>query len=325
MKFNNFSLILKSLSVFTLAFGLVNCKSDKIAVEEVYDFSKTFPVVVVTPVVITPPAATTYTAGSITVSAAFTALATSTTPPVELLNASAKISPTLISAATATLTPAVLADIKAGKPLSAAVQKALNDLLKTGELNAFLPTKTLPSVDGKPVGGRIGLISGKTNVFNDNTQMFSTANACNDEILKSYNVAKKILDDGLAADIVKINAAYDTNIKLADVSAEKAAALKRRDDKRIELNVVKDNALKSTDLSIVATALAIYQANYDANDQVYDAEIIGLDAKAKSITDKANVAKQTDTKKATDDYNAKLTPITTLYNVENNKCHNQGG
>lgn len=325
MKSNNFSLILKSLLVFTLAFGLVNCKSDKIAVEEVYDFSKTFPVVVVTPVVITPPAATTYTPGSITVSAAFTELATSATPPVELLNATAKINPTLIIAATATLTPAVLADIKVGKPLSAAVQKALNDILKTGELNAFLPTKTLPSVDGKPVGGRIGLISGKTDVFIGNTQMFSMANACNDAILKSFNDAKKILDDGLAADIVKINAAYDTNIKPADVTAEKAAALKRRDDKRLELNVVKENALKSTDLTIVVTALAIYQANYDANDQVYDAEIIGLDAKAKSITDKANVAKQTDTKKATDDYNAKLTPIKTLFDVENNKCHNQGG
>ena len=71
--------------------------------------------------------------------------------------------------------------------------------------------------------------------------------------------------------------------------------------------------------------MAIYQANYEANDQVYDAEIIGLDAKAKSITDNANAVKQTDTKKATDDYNAKLAPIKTLFDVENNKCHNQGG
>lgn len=328
MKSTKFSFFRKTFLVFTLAFGLINCKSDKIEVEEVFDFSKTFTGVVVTPVTITQPAATTYIPGSITVPATFTTLATTAaagnTPPADLVTTAAKISPTLESAASALLTPAVLADIIAGKPVSAAVQKALDDILKTGELNAYLPTKTLPSIDGKVISGRVAGSSGKINSLSGGTEMFSTANACNDAIKKSFDDAKKILDDGLAAEIAKVKAAYDENIKPAVVTTEKQNALKRRDDQLVILNKYLSDGIK-LGAKYIPVVVAIYWSYYNLNEEVYANEIKGLDAKAKAITDKANAARDADTKKAEDDYKAKLLAITIVFDKENTNCHNQGG
>lgn len=323
-----FSFFRKTCLVSALAIGLVNCKSDKVEVEEVFDFSKTFPTVSVTPVTITPPAPTTYTAGSLTVPAAFTALAsssaTSNTPPAELVASASKISPSLESAATAALTPAVLADITAGKPVSADVQKVLSDLIKTGEFNAFLPTKTLPAVDGKVVNGRAAASAGKVGSISGGTEAFSTANACNDAIKKAFDDAKKILDDGLAAETAKIKAAYDENIKAAVVTTEKQNALKRRDDQLAIINKFLSDGLKLGS-KYTPIIVAIYYEFFKANEEVYNNEVKGLDAKAKTITDKAAAVRDADTKKATDDYNAKLAPIKVTFDKENNNCHNQGG
>jgi len=326
MKLYNFSLISKCLFAFTLAFSLVNCKSDKIKVEEDYDFTKTFPVVAVTPVVITPPAATTYTPGTITVPAAFTALTTSTTPPAELVATSAKINPTLISAASNALTPAALADLKAGKPVPAAVQKALSDILQTGALNAFLPTKTLPAVDGKPVGGRIGVISGNLNNISGNTEMFSIANACNDALLKVFNDSKQKLDDVKAAKLKQITDAYNSNILPANVATQKADALKRRDDQLAYLATFYKNYIDGKDPKDLLTIiyLSLYAGYNQANEDVYTNEIKGLDARASAITGKAKTSQDADNKTVNAEYDANLKALTTIFDKENINCHSQG-
>lgn len=325
---NKFSFFRKTFLVSALAIGLVNCKSDKVEVEEVFDFSKTFPDVAVTPVTITKPAATTYTPASLTVPAAFTALAassgTSNTPPAELVASASKISPSLESAASAALTPAVLADITAGKPVSADVQKVLSDLIKSGELNAFLPTKTPASVDGKVVNGRAAGSSGKVGTISGGTEVFSTANACNDAIKKAFDDAKKILDDGLAAETAKIKAAYDENIKAAVVTVEKQNALKRRDDQLVIINKFLNDGLKLGS-KYTPIIVAIYMDYFNANEEVYNNEIKGLDAKAKAISDKAVAVRDADNKKVTDEYNTKLSPIKAIFDKENSNCHNQGG
>lgn len=322
-----FSSIRKTFLVSALALGLVNCKSDKVEVEEVFDFSKTFTGAVVTPITVTKPAPTTYTPGSLTVPAAFTALATSATsgtPPAELTATASKISPALESAATAALTPAVLADLAAGKAVSADVQKVLGDVVKAADLSAFLPTKVAPAVDGKAISGRIAGSSGKINTISGGTEAFSTANACDDAIKKAFDDAIKVLDDGLAAELAKVKAAYDENIKAAVVTTEKQNALKRRDDQLVIINKFLADGLK-LGAKFTPIIVAIYYEFYKANEEVYNNEIKGLDAKAKAITDKANAARDTDTKKATDDHKTKIDDLKKIFDKEKEKCHNQGG
>ena len=328
MKSIKFSFFIKYSVVFTLAFVLVNCKSNKVDVVEVPDFTKTFTGVTVTPVTITQPAPTTYTPPALVVPATLTTLAasaTTTTPPPALTASVAKIDTTITKAAAAVITPTVIADIKAGKAVPANVEKALSDIIKTGALDGFFPKITPPTVDGTPINGRIAGASGSIDVIRGGTEMFSTANACNDAIKKAFDDAKKILDDALAAESTKITAAYTENIKAAALTTERQEALKFRNDQLAFLSQILDNALKNFPSFMAPAIVALYVENVKIVESFYSLAIKALDAKAKAITDKAAAARNADTKKVTDEYNAKLAAAQKVYDAENIKCHNQGG
>jgi len=303
------------------------------------DFSQTFKNVAVTPITVTSPAATTYTAGSVstppTVAAAAAALTLGNTTP-ELQAAASKVD-TNAAKSIATGVTSALADIKAGKALPAALATNVKTLIASGAANAFLATLTKPTVDGKAIGGRTGGNPG-SNVAKPEVEMASIANACNDAIKLAFDNAKKGLDDGKAAEIAKIKAAYDNNIKAADVAADKATALTlKTQNLAVALSLFNtaydglNAALTAKKITqsqyniFVAIMISIYQDTVNNYEALYSATIAALDAKAKAITDKAKAASDADTKKVTDEYNTQLAAITKTYTDENIKCHNQGG
>jgi hypothetical protein len=163
-------------------------------------------------------------------------------------------------------------------------------------------------------------------------------NACNDKIKEAFDAAKKILDDGRAAELAKIKAAYDENIKAAVVTADKDAALKKKNDalasnlaflnatlSGISQALVKKTITAEQNALFTAIVLGIFK---DANDKVealYKAEVAAADAKSKAITDKAKAASDADTKIVDNEYKTKLDAITKIFDTENAKCHNQGG
>jgi hypothetical protein len=340
MKSIKFTFFGKAFMLAFLMFGLVNCNKDKVEEEVIPDFSKTFAGVAVTPITVTKPAATTVTPGSITtppaVAATAAALAAGTVP-ADLSAAASKVPEATATAISTGLTPAVLADIQAGKAIPTALANSLADLIKSGAANAFLSTITLPSVDGKPVGGRLAA-PGTSNTVKAEQEMLSTMNACNDKIKEAYDAAKKILDDGKVAEYAKIKAAYDENIKAGVVTADKDAALKKKNDALasnlaflnatltgISQALVKKTITAEQNVLFTAIVLGIFK---DANDKVealYKAEVAAADAKSKAITDKAKAASDSDTKKVNDEYQTKLDALIKTYSDENNKCHNQGG
>jgi hypothetical protein len=340
MKSIKFTFLGKAVMLAFLSFGLVNCDKDAVEVEETPDFSSTFKGVAVKPITVTKPASTTFTPGSITtapgLSPTVTALAAGTVS-ADLTAAAGKVPSATASAIADRLTPALLADIKAGKSIPTSLATSLSDLIKSGAANAFLSTITLPKVNDKSVGGRFAA-PGSTNTVKAEQDMFSTMNACNDAVKKAFDDAKKILDDAKTAETAKITAAYNENIKAAVVTADKDAALKKRNDALAAnlafLNLALTNLSSALDKKIITPAqnalftaimLSVFK---DANDKVntlYKAEVDALDVKADDIEKKAKTARNTDLLKLDDDYDGKLFGITLLFNTENEKCHNQGG
>jgi hypothetical protein len=340
MKSIKFTFLGKAVMLAFLSFGLVNCDKDKVEEEVVPDFSTTFKGVTLKPVTVAKPAATTYVAGSITtppaVAATATALAAGTIS-ADLSAAASKVPSPIANAIAPLLTPDVLADIKAGKALPTALAGRISDLIKSGAVNAFLSTITLPKLNDKPVGSRFAA-PGSTNTVKAEQEMYSTMNACNDAVKKAFDDTKKTLDDARTAGLAQILAAYDQNIKAAVVTAEKAAALKKRND-TFASNLAFFNqaltglasALNKKTITPVQNALftailvSILKDADDKADALYDNELRGLNEKATDIIEKAQRARDKSADDVKSDYEAKLFGITTIFKTENEKCHNQGG
>jgi hypothetical protein len=336
MKSIKFTFLGKAFMLAFLSFGLVNCDKDKVEVEETPDFSTTFKGVAIKPITVSKPATTTYVAGSITtppaVASTIAALKAGTISPA-LASAMSKVPDATSKAIFSLLTPSVLADLKAGKPMPTAIALRLNGIIESGAINAFRSTVTLPKLNDKPIGNRFAA-PGSTNTVKAEQEMFSTMNACNDALKKEFDAAKKILDDGKAVELAKVKAAYDQNIKAADVTKEKEDALKRRNSASdVNQKSFDEISLYLRELDLpddqftdaYVTIVAIYYQLEEQIDILYSKEIDGLNEKAKDITKKVENARDRDTDKINSDYDGNLSGITFVFKSKNEECHNQGG
>lgn len=340
MKSIKFTFLGKAFMLAFLSFGLVNCDKDKVEEEVVPDFSSTFKNVAIKPITVSKPATTTYVAGSIvippTVAAVNTDLAAGKIPTT-LETAGSKIPDAITKAVNNLLTPAVLADIKAGKGIPSSISGRLDAAINAGAFNAFRPTIILPKLNDKPVGNRFAA-PGSTNTVKAEQEMFSTMNACNDAVKKAFDAAKKILDDGKAAEIAKIITAYEAYIKTADVTKEKADALSRKNASIAAYNTALNIQLASMDnlrksklynedqiQQGIAGLIGIFRIVSSYSEELYLAELKALDARSEDIEKKGKDARDKDIDKLNGDYDLNLGGISLVYKNENEKCHNQGG
>ncbi|QKZ15441.1 hypothetical protein [Spirosoma sp. KUDC1026] len=106
----------------------------------------------------------------------------------------------------AAFTPTLMSSLATGGKLPDNLQKEVASLASNPALQAYLPTFTLPQVNGKTVGARIGAPVKPVVVTMDQ----ESADACRAAATAAFNAAKARLDAQLSAQTGPVTNAYNT-------------------------------------------------------------------------------------------------------------------
>lgn len=212
-----------SLFVFGLALTLLmyNCKKSD-PLEPDADLVEDLNKIEVAPVTIVAPTPVTSTPSSVTASAktaevanAIGSIATSGVVPASVKTSAAEVSgalsPTEVSAM-ATVTPATLAAVAGGGALPTDLKAVLDKAAANTALKAYLPSFTLPAVNGQAVNGRSGASVPETIAQTDGLDGLAVSDEC---IAKAEEALKTViakLDATKAGEMAKVEQAYQTVI-----------------------------------------------------------------------------------------------------------------
>lgn len=327
---------------FCLATVLYNCKTKDVA--GVTPFTYTFKGidnVKLPEVKATTPAAVTVTAGSVqssTVTSAVTsglASLSSGQPSAAVQQATADVAKAIpadqATQLAAAFTPAVVASISSGGSLPANLKSQTDALAKNPALQAYMPKYTLPTVNGKPVGGRIGA-DGKTVVPVTANATTKTNDACQDAANASYNTAVANLTAARDAQVSSVNATHQAQLAAAQQQAtscnsEKNAyyanLLSQASSQYNEANTAISGA--SISESDKALLKVLYLVSYvqisEQISTVKAAEIVACNAAATAVQN----ASTADTQAITANFNAAMATLNAARTQAINSCHNQGG
>jgi hypothetical protein len=342
---------MKALSLglaMCLVVGLYNCKP-KETEPEIPDFEEGYKdVKPLTPITPSTPAAVTTTPASVTASAAasaassglasgtLTAAVTSTAADVAKVVSQEKAT-TIASA----FTPSVVSTLQGGGELPASLKSEIDALKANAALAAYLPSVTLPTVNGTPVS----LLVEKGSKENTESLPLSypsfsvagTTSECTDQALAAYTSAKKIVDDSKTALDKTVNDTYNAaaatvssltckTTVASNFSAGAAAAKASLDASLAGIQkLVADNAVNQTqgnlltlfayfDFTVKMGALAtIVTSSIKACDTEASARIAAL--KAVQTKDLAAIQAA---------YDSALAPLKTTLEANMKLCHDQG-
>ncbi|GAB3041972.1 hypothetical protein [Spirosoma pulveris] len=332
-----------------LASVMYNCKTKD--VESVTPFTYTFTkfndikLPTVTP---TAPAAVTVTAATVTPSAAAAAVATGLsslsatgTVPASVNAAAADVNKVISTTAAAQLsasfTPDVINTFISTGVLPANLKAQLVALSSNPALKAYMSTFTLPTVNGKAVGGRVGNIGGV-----DVVATVSVANAtldddaCKEAAIKAFNTAQDALVAAKASQAAPVEKAYTDAQAAANAEAApckaglpaKYAPLRAAAQESFNAGIATLDANKAVlggayDLLKLLYLAALSDAN-DIFTKLQAAEATACDSVSAAKLVNAKAARDKDINTINSNFNAAVASLTAALNKATAACHNQG-
>ncbi|MBO0947791.1 hypothetical protein [Fibrella forsythiae] len=342
------------LSIRFLAYGLClaatlyNCKTKD--VDSLTPFTYTFKgfdtkLPDITP---TAPAAVSVTASTFTsstaaaaVSSGLSSMSATGVVPASVQQASnavaSAVSPAKAAELAASFSPAVMANLTATGTLPANLKAEASALAANPALKAYLPTFTLPTVNGKPVGGRTSS-GGETGLIEKlaATNARADDDACKAAAAAAYNTALTTLNEGKATQDAAVNATFAAaqaaiasqatscvGTVTTNFAPLRAAAAKDYNDGIAGLNANKAVLGSYYDLLVVLYAVAYVDALGIYN-TLQAAENAACSATATARTASATAARNTDLNKITANYNTAKTTLDRNLATAVASCHNQG-
>ncbi|NBA85267.1 hypothetical protein GVN16_05815 [Emticicia sp. CRIBPO] len=342
---------MKALSLglaMCLVVGLYNCKP-KETEPEIPDFEEGYkdvkPLPAITP---STPAAVTTTPASVTASAAasaassglasgsLTAAVTSTAADVAKV-VSAEKAETIASA----FTPNVVSTLQSGGALPASLKAEIDALKGNAALAAYLPSVTLPTVNGAPVS----LLIEKESKENSESLPLSypsfsvagTASECTDQASAAYESAKKILDDSKTALEKTVNDTYNSasaaissatckTSVTANFTAGATAAKAALDASLSGIQkLVTDKTITATQGSLLTLfAYFDYSVKIGALVTTATASTKACDTEAAARIAALKAVQTTDLGKIKTSYDAALAPLKVILEANFKLCHDQG-
>lgn len=329
-----------------LATTLYNCKTKEVAsvTPLTYTFSGLDNVKLpdLTP---TAPAAVSVTAATITVSPMTAALnaglkdiaATGQVPAVvkdAASTVSAVVSTEKMASLAAAFTPDVINSLTSKGELPASLKADVNTIASNAAVKAYLPTYTLPQVNGKAVGARTGVnpLVPVANAVQD-----ASTDACSAAANAAYTTAVGRLDAARTTQTAAVNATY-TQYETAD-NAEVPSCQSGVPAKYVALTTTAKTDLDATIANLTASREVLGEAlfntlsvlsyvTYSQTIQVYTT-LMAAETNACSLTRDAKVAaakaaQTTDLNVITTNYNTSLSDATTARDKAIAGCHNQG-
>jgi hypothetical protein len=328
---------------------LYNCKTKD--VDSLTPFTYTFKGiddVKLPEVTATAPAAVSVTASSVNttttaaaVSAGLTTMSATGPVPAAVTKASDDVSKVVPDAKaaeiTAAFTPDVVNTLATTGTLPASLQADVNAIANNPALAAYMPTFTLPTVDGKAVGGRVGAV-GSTPVVDAVSVNFSTldGDACKAAAAEALAKALARLDAQKATQTDAVNARFaalqapiqaDATACKASVpatyAAYKVAAKQQLDQTLAALNSNKARLGGAYNILVVLTYV-VYARTIGVFDTLQKADLAACDTTAAAKLAKAQAARDADLSKINNGYNTASAALQAARDKAVASCHNQG-
>lgn len=336
-----------SLMVLALAMTLVmyNCKKsdplepDQDLVKKINEI-KVAPVTLVTPAAVTTtPATITASAKATEVSSALAGIASSGSVPASVTAATndvkAGISTTEITTLS-TISPATISAVSGGGALPADLKSIMDKAAANPALKAYLPTVTLPTVNGVAVsGGRKGSPIIETIAQSEGLEV---SDECIAKAEEAYNTVKATLDATRASELQKVEAAYNTAI--APVAGELTSCTGGIPAKYAPLRTAAQTAYDKANADIEAgkaalQALGIYEVvkalnsiallgNLSSINTLQAADLAACTAKSTASTTAAQAARTANTAAVEAAYQTALSAALKAKGELAQSCHNQG-
>ena len=349
MKKSKISVLLCGLAMMLVMY---NCKKNEtFPTEPDKDLVNAIKDIKVATVTIDPPAPVTTTAATAEASAKATAvngaldgIAASGVVPASVTAAGAEVSAALPAADIATLaavTSQTIADIAAGGAPSPALQAIMDKVAASPALQAYLPKFTLPTVGGKTISGRMGLVKESDKIITTDkisgVEAVLVDDACVLSAAATYSTVKASLDAGKKSQDDAVLAAYtlattplttsETTCKTkvtTDFTAYRAAI-----DTQVKAALEDLAAAKTVlgDLYNVLTALVNIQAigAYDGLNDLEKASTAACSATTTATVASAATARDANLLKVKNAYDTALAAADAARVKLVESCHNQGG
>ncbi|GAB4043941.1 hypothetical protein GCM10028810_08160 [Spirosoma litoris] len=323
---------------------MYNCKTKDVdsLTPFTYKFTNDVKLPDITP---TAPAAVSATASSVTPSTAAAALSAGLAsmtatgqPSAAVTQATADVAkavtPEQTTAVTAAFTPTVLSNLTTSGTLPADLKAQVDAIAANPALQAYLPKFTFPSVNGKTVGGRVGV----TPVDVVNTVSATQDDACEAGATAAFNTAIQGLNTAKTAQTATVTAQYTaaqatitadaTSCKSgipATYSGYKAVALQQLNSGLADLAAIRSIIGEAGYQQILLLYYVAY-ANAIINlNALQLADSQACDAVAAQRLANAQAARDKDISTINTNYNTAVATATTTRNQTAAACHNQGG
>lgn len=292
----------------------------------------------------TTPAAVTATAGTVTsstlaaaVGSALSSMSASAPVPAAVQQAGAAMGQVVPASKAAAMTSSFTPDMVNSGTLSADMKKEVAAMASNASLKAYMPSYTLPTVNGKPVGARIGTAGINPVAVANSVQQNGPTDACQQAATTAYNTAVQRLDATKATQMTTVNATY-TQLETAangEVASCQAGVPAKYDGLRTTLrtqvtsSITVLNSLRATlgDALYNQLALMTYVGYFQALDNVnaiQAADLLTCPAVKDAKIAAAKTARDTDLNMVTTNYNAQVTDATAARSKAVASCHNQG-
>jgi hypothetical protein len=335
--------------VYTLALTLVmyNCKKKEEPFPTTPDteVQKELEAITVAPVTITAPAPVTSTPATLTASAQATATANDMaqlkngTVPASVQTASNEVKAVVSAAEINTLSSvnaSTVAAVAAGGALPANLKTIMDKVTASPAMRAYLPTFTLPTVNGTPIPARSGVVEGTEGV--EGLEGIEVEDACVQAANTAFDGVKTKLDATKASETTKVTTAYSAVIAplAADEAACKAGIPTKYAAFRTAGQAQATQALADLDAaqsSIPADLYPVLKAFINIQllgflssvNTLEAAEVKACTAITTAKTAAAAAARDADLAKVNENYNTALAAAQAKRTELVQTCHNQGG
>lgn len=241
-------------------------------------------------------------------------------------------------------TPQVLNNLEAGGTLPTSLQNTVNTLTANASLQSYLPTFTLPTVNGQPVGPTTSSVTGPTpvtlrvtpiaiapiNYPDGGDACFKAANDLFDSKISSLNA-------DLAVQLATINTIYSQDKTAAE--SERPGCISDKlsvytnmllsDKQSLATRLANLNAAQATlgtpsYNTLKAFIYVLYAYQIQLNYKLQASEINVCSIKADVRVAEVKVARDTDINAVTTTFNSTVTTAQSLVLQLYDSCHNQG-
>lgn len=292
----------------------------------------------------TTPAAVSATAGTVTsstlaaaVGSALSSMSASGPVPAAVQQAGAAMGQAVSASKAAAMTSSFTSDMVNSGTLSADMKKEVAAMASNASLKAYMPSYTLPTVNGKPVGARIGAVGINPVAVANSVQQNGPTDACQQAATTAYNTVLQRLDAAKATQVATLNTTYAqyesaANGEVAGCQAgvpTKSEGLRTtlRTQMTSSMTVLNSVRAKLGDVLYNQLALMAYVGYFQSLDNantVQAADLTTCSAIKDAKIAAAKTARDTDLNTVTTNYNAQVMDATAARTKAVASCHNQG-